>query len=446
MSVINKMLRDLDKRGGLGPRSLEDGIRDVDRVAPAGTAKRPWGPISAALVLVVLIAAVAWYLTSAPQPKPPVVAKAATPVVAKPGPAQTPPPAAASEVKPAPSPVPVTAPVVSAPVATPPATAASPVTPPAATAPPTASVASATPEPSKAAPSAKAESITPGSMKALASESVAKSNAANESTSNAIAAAQGRVLSPPSPPVVASVPAAPPKPAPAVAAAVVEPRVPMPAAGTEARVAAAAPSGTDPRVAIDRVDRTTGTSRAVSEYRSANDLLAQGRVDAALARYADALRSDPRHVQARQSLVVLLLDQGKSAEAQNALREGVAAMPQNTSWATLLARLQVQGGDAKAALETLERALPHAQGQAEFHAFLATLLQMQSRHREAITHYETSVRIGPESARWLTGLAISLEEEKRIPEARDVYRRALAAGGLSRELETFAERKLKQLQ
>jgi MSHA biogenesis protein MshN len=71
---------------------------------------------------------------------------------------------------------------------------------------------------------------------------------------------------------------------------------------------------------------------------------------------------------------------------------------------------------------------------------------MQSRHREAIAHYEASLRVVPESARWLTGLAISLEEEKRLTEARDAYRRALAAGGLPRDLEAYAERKVKQLQ
>jgi len=46
----------------------------------------------------------------------------------------------------------------------------------------------------------------------------------------------------------------------------------------------------------------------------------------------------------------------------------------------------------------------------------------------------------------MAGLAISLEQEQRIPEAREAYRKAMAATGLGRDLEAFVERKVKQLQ
>ena len=103
-------------------------------------------------------------------------------------------------------------------------------------------------------------------------------------------------------------------------------------------------------------------------------------------------------------------------------------------------------GEALTIRETLERSLPQARGQPEYHAFLATLMQMQGRHADAIQQYDQALRASPESGRSLAGLAISLEAEKRVPEAREAYRRALAAGGLGRDLEAFAERKLKQLQ
>src|SRR6185503_19739767 len=127
----------------------------------------------------------------------------------------------------------------------------------------------------------------------------------------------------------------------------------------------------------------TGPARAVAEYRSASDLLAQGRVEAALSGFAAALRYDNRNVPARQALAVLLLDNQRGAEAQAVLREGIEAVPSNTSWPLLLARLQVEGGDVRGALETLERSLPQARGQPEYHAFLATLMQMQGRHADA---------------------------------------------------------------
>jgi MSHA biogenesis protein MshN len=144
--------------------------------------------------------------------------------------------------------------------------------------------------------------------------------------------------------------------------------------------------------------------------------------------------------------VVLLLEQGRAQEAEGLLREGITLVPQQASWPMLLARMQVQAGDAKGALETLERSAPNAQGNGEYHAFLATLLQMQGRHREAIGQYEASLKASPESGRALAGLAISLEQEQRIPEAREAYRKAQAASGLGPELEAYVERKVKQLQ
>jgi MSHA biogenesis protein MshN len=468
MSVINKMLRDLDKRGGLGPRNLEDGLRDMERVAARGEEKRPWGRISAWVIVGALAAVIGWYVLQ-PAPRPTVAAaKPQSPALAK-APAQVAAVARPAEVKPEANPAQtVQAPEakaespaakVEAPAAKSEARAAKVEAPAAKPEAPSAKVEA--PAPKVEAPAARPElaaakaDVTPAKLAAAKSEAppvVAKAApatpgpailgipaAARESAAKAERAAPA-VTKAAADALATRAPGAPPAPAMAASAPVsappaAEPR-PMPAA-----------SVSEPRVAIERPDRNLGgVPRASAEYRSANDLLSQGRVDAALARYADALRSDPRHVPARQSLVVLLLDQGRTTDAQNILREGIAAVPQSTQWPMLLARLQVEGGDVKGGLETLERSLPAAQGQAEYHAFLATLLQMQSRHREAVSHYEVSVRVVPDSGRWLTGLAISLEEEKRIPEAREAYRRALASGGLAKDLEAYAERRLKQLQ
>ncbi len=171
----------------------------------------------------------------------------------------------------------------------------------------------------------------------------------------------------------------------------------------------------------------------------------QGRAELAIDAYASALRFDPKHAAARQALVALLMGRGRGAEAQGVLREGLVALPENTAWAMLLARLQVEGGDRAGALATLDAALPYAKNRPEYHAFVGTVLQMQGRHKEALAYYEIAVRLAPESGRWLTGLAISLEEEKRLPEAREAYQRALATNTLGLDLRAFVERKLKQL-
>jgi MSHA biogenesis protein MshN len=109
----------------------------------------------------------------------------------------------------------------------------------------------------------------------------------------------------------------------------------------------------------------------------------------------------------------------------------------------LLARLQIERGWT--GIETLQRTLPYATGNAEYHAFLAGALQRQQRHREAVEQYQAAVQAMPNNGVWLMGLGLSLQAEKRNDEALDAFRKARAAGNLTPELQAFVDRKFQQL-
>ncbi len=227
--------------------------------------------------------------------------------------------------------------------------------------------------------------------------------------------------------------------------------VPTPA---EPSAAPAEPSATrtaaPPAPGVLSVERTSaGGSRELSiaaDYRNALEAMNQGRAEQALEGLAAVLRAEPKHPAARRSLALLLVQRGRMSEAQAALREGLALLPDQPDWAMLLARIQIEAADPGGALETLEKTLPHARNRADYHALMGTVLQMLSRHGEALAHYEIAVRMEPRAGRWLAGLGISLDEEKRFTEARDAYRRALDTRALDAQLQAFVERKLKQLQ
>jgi MSHA biogenesis protein MshN len=199
-------------------------------------------------------------------------------------------------------------------------------------------------------------------------------------------------------------------------------------------------------ISIERQDAGTSLQeRASGAYRKAVDLMDQGRVEMAYDAFYDVLRIDPKHVAARQALVALCVRRGGAAEAQGLLRDGLAVLPENTAWAMLLARLQLDGGDKTGAIATLGSTLPYAKNRPDYHAFFATVLQMQGLYKDAISHYQVAVQLSPNSGPWLTGLAISLEQDKQIPEAVDAYKRALATNALGPDLQGFVERKLAQL-
>jgi len=383
--------------------------------------------------------------TPAPLPQAPVVAAVPTaPAVKPPAPAPAPPPkapviAAAPSALPAKpqssapatqAKVPAVAAVPAAPVVKPPAQAPSPPQVPApAAAPPKAPMvvaqAKVTPEPASKS-EAPARELKP-------------ERKPPEGTDSAISISKK--------PLAATRVAEPKKAAPKtpVAAADAKPSAPAPA--TDAgRPAAPAQDAAKSSISVERQDPNASRRERVStEYRNAVDLMNQGRAEPAIDTYAGVLRLDPKHAAARQALVALLMGRGRGAEAQGFLREGLTVLPENTAWAMLLARLQVESGDKAGALATLDGVLPYAKNRPDYHAFVGTVLQLQGRHKEAIAYYEIAVRLSPDSGRWLTGLAISLEEEKRLPEAREAYQRALGTTTLAPDLRAFVERKLGQL-
>ncbi len=183
--------------------------------------------------------------------------------------------------------------------------------------------------------------------------------------------------------------------------------------------------------------------RAEAEYRRALATLQEGRENEAIASLEQALAIDPRHEAARQTLVGLLIESKRPDEAARQLQQGLGADPRQPQMAMLLARLQIERGWT--GIETLQRTLPYASGNAEYHAFLAGALQRQQRHREAAEQYQAAVRSVPNNGVWLMGLGISLQAEKRNDEALDAFRKARGAGSLTPELQAFVDRKFQQL-
>lgn len=191
---------------------------------------------------------------------------------------------------------------------------------------------------------------------------------------------------------------------------------------------------------------STPLARAENEFRNATVLLNQGRVAEAMDGYKSALQQDGGHAAARQALVGLLLENRRIDEAQQLLQEGLRLNPDRSAYAMLLARIQVERGDLQGAHELLSRHAGSAASNADYHAFDAALLQRLGRHKEAVTEYQAALRLAPRAGVWWMGLGISMQADDRGTEALDAFTRARAAGGLSPDLLEFVDQRMKQLQ
>lgn len=218
-------------------------------------------------------------------------------------------------------------------------------------------------------------------------------------------------------------------------------RPPETRAETVPALTTAGPASIDKRVHL-----STQAERAENEFRKASALLNQGRVAEAIDGYISTLQQDAAHAPARQALVGLLLENRRIDEAQQFLQEGLNLNPDRSAYAMLLARIQVERGDLQGAHDLLNRHAGSAARDADYHAFDAALLQRLGRHSEAVAGYQAALKLAPRAGLWWMGLGISLQADKRGAEALDAFRRAKSVGGLSPELLAFVDQRMKQLQ
>lgn len=226
------------------------------------------------------------------------------------------------------------------------------------------------------------------------------------------------------------------------------PKSAAPALKTGDPTGSAAGSGTDAASTAKlakQVKELTAQQRAENDYRKAGSALQQGRQAEAIDGLEQAVQLDAQHAAARQMLVGLLLQAKRTDEAVHMAQEGLALDPAQVGLAMILARVQVEQGNLRPALDTLSHSLPYAQERADYQAFLAALLQRDKRHKDAIEHYLTALGKAPQNGLWWMGLGISLQAENRLPEAREAFGRAKTANTLSPELQAFVDQKLAQL-
>lgn len=153
-----------------------------------------------------------------------------------------------------------------------------------------------------------------------------------------------------------------------------------------------------------------------------------------------APQSQPRNDEA--PLQPAVAPASPAAEPLKIVRE---SMPQ-PDMAMQQARQQLQDNALREAIDTLQRTLPQAGSRADYHAFLAALLQRDDQHRAAAEHYAIALRSAPDNGVWWMGLGISYQALQMPTQAQQAYRSAQASRTLSPELAAFVDARLGQLQ
>ncbi|MBU0752482.1 MAG: tetratricopeptide repeat protein [Gammaproteobacteria bacterium] len=398
MSLVNKMLRDLDaRRAG----DAERGVLPMAVTAMEAEVRVPRSRIATLFAIAITAAGgVAVYLGYMPaaDPPPAVVATVVPAALPAPAPLLAPSQAETAPATAAPSPVPGGM----TPAAAAPTPAVVSAEPPAITAKP--------PRPDLSFPDLLSPSLK---LDAIIDSPPAAARPANAK-----------------PPLASK---SPPAPAPA-------PKVPLPAVEKPPTE----PVRAVPEPQIEKQVRLpSAADKAEAEFRRGQIAQRQGAADDATARYRAALAEQVEHIAARQGLAGLLIERRRFDEAEEVLRGGRALFPQQPFWPMTLARLKVERGEAAAALDILSQQAAAGEASADFLGFHGALLQRFGRTAEAAERYAAATRLAPNEARWWAGMGIALEGGGRAAEARSAFERARSLPGLPAELAAHVEQRLR---
>lgn len=180
-------------------------------------------------------------------------------------------------------------------------------------------------------------------------------------------------------------------------------------------------------IAVDLIERAIKGNAKVSYYHCNLGLVlsAQGKLDAAIAHYRQALALQPDYVEACNNLGNALMDQGKLEEAVACYRRGLALDPKVADTHNNLGNALKDQGKPDEAVACYRRALVLRPGYAEAHSNLGIVFTAQKKLDEAVACFRQALALKPDIAEVHNNLGTALKDQGKPDEAIACYRRAL---------------------
>jgi tetratricopeptide (TPR) repeat protein/ADP-heptose:LPS heptosyltransferase len=167
------------------------------------------------------------------------------------------------------------------------------------------------------------------------------------------------------------------------------------------------------------------TTRAIQDFNRGMAWASRGRHDEAAACFQRAVERKPEYLAAQGNLGVALQLQGKLPEAVAALRRAVELAPHDAESHRKLAGALEESGARDEAVACCRRAVRLRPDHAESQNSLGVLLERQDRLDEAVACLREAVRLAPDFADAHSNLGAALDRQGRLPEALASLRRAL---------------------
>ncbi len=187
-------------------------------------------------------------------------------------------------------------------------------------------------------------------------------------------------------------------------------------------------------------------SLLLEQYQVALKAAESGNYSYAINSLAELLKTDPNHKDARVSLTALLLDQGQPTRANKIIEEGLTANPTYTPFIELKARILTTQGRVKAAIALLQNTAPQLSDNPDYHAFIAALYTRSNHDQLAIKIYQQLLDLNPHNGNWWFGLGVSLDKLNQRQGAVEAFNKAITEGHLNADSLAYLQKRLHVLQ
>lgn len=170
--------------------------------------------------------------------------------------------------------------------------------------------------------------------------------------------------------------------------------------------------------------------------------LQNGDTPAAIKDLNELISLEPRNVSARKRLASLLFANGDPVRAAMLLHQGLQLNPEDSSMRLMQARLLFREKKNIQALALLKEHPKMVIADDELLSFRAALAEKQSDYQTSHEDYSTLLQRQPNNARWILGLAISQDKQKMHEQAVSNYRKVKSSNQLSAQVLSFVDGRL----
>ena len=178
---------------------------------------------------------------------------------------------------------------------------------------------------------------------------------------------------------------------------------------------------------------------------SAAQLIQRGQMMDAYAELIQFIGNNVEAHHSRETLATLLFAQQEYEQANAIVDQGLNIAPNYSAYKRIKARLLLLNKEAETAAQFLLNYPPELAADSQYYELLATAFQQSDRYMEAIETYQNLIRHDSQQARWWVGLGVSHEAMGNVADAISSYQAALQNSKLDDALRQYSQNRIRYL-